>query len=140
MGIRLRERMDSWDLKSFFITVFLISGLLVLFFYASDIKDRLRTADEESYTGKTNGTIIKVDTVERISQSKNKGTIIDVESYEVTYRYIVNGHAFEGTDMIPASTKNLPLLKAILGDGDQSRIMIKFDIDDPKKSLLISGD
>jgi hypothetical protein len=140
MGIRLRERMDSWDLKSFFITVFLISGLLVLFFYASDIKDRLRTADEESYTGKTNGTIIKVDTVERISQSKYKGTIIDVESYEVTYRYIVNGHGFEGSDMIPASTKNLPLLKAILGDGDQSRIMIKFDIDDPKKSLLISGD
>lgn len=140
MNKRIREAVDSWDLKSLFLTILFLSIGAVICYYASDIRDRLRTNDEERFKGKTQGQIMDVQKAERITQSKWTGTKIIVDSYMVYYRYHVDGKSFESRDIIPATTKNQELLKAILQRGSGTNCFVRFDLEDPEKSLLVQSE
>ena len=137
MNKRLSEKFDSWDLKSLFLTILFLSIGLFLFFYFTGIRDRFRTEDKEKFKGQTTGEIIKVEKADRISQSKWNGTKIYIDSYKVTYRYDIEGLSFQSTDIIPLTTTNQKLLTEILEGGTNNICVVKFDTDNPKKSLLI---
>jgi hypothetical protein len=140
MNKRLRETLDSWDLKSVFLTLLFLSIGLFLFFYFTDIRDRFRKEEKEKFKGQTTGEIMKVEKAERISQSKWNGTKIYVDSYKVTYRYNIEGLSFQSTDIIPLTTTNQKLLTGILERGTNAICVVKFDTDNPKKSLLIESE
>jgi hypothetical protein len=140
MNKRIREKLDSWDLKSVFLTIIFLSIGLLLFFYFTDIRDRFRTEDKEKFKGQTTGEIINVEKAERISQSKWNGTKIYVDSYKVTYQYNIEGQTFQSIDIIPLTTTNQKLLTEILERGTNNICVVKFDTDDPNKSLLIESE
>lgn len=140
MNKRLKEKLDSWDLKSFFLTILFLSIGLFLFFYFTDIRDRFRTEDKEKFKGQITGEIISVEKAERISQSKWNGTKIYVDSYKVTYRYIVSGQKYQSVDVIPLTTTNQKLLTRILERGTNNDCTVRFDTEDPSKSLLIESE
>jgi hypothetical protein len=137
MNKRIREKLDSWDLKSVFLTIIFLSIGLFLFFYFTDIRDRFRTEDKEKFKGQTTGEIVSVEKAERIRQSKWNGTKIYVDSYKVTYRYSIEGQIYQRIDVIPLTTTNHKLLTGILGRGTNNICIVKFDPDDPNKSLLV---
>jgi hypothetical protein len=140
MNKRLREKLDSWDLKSFFLTILFLSIGLFLFFFFSDIRGRFRTEDEGKFKGQVTGEIVDVVKAERISQSKWNGTNIYVDSYKVTYRYNVEGQRYESIDIIPLTTTNQKLLTGILLRGTSNKCTVKYDKDDPSKSLLVKSE
>ena len=140
MNNRLREKLDSWDLKSFFLTILFFSFVLFLFFYFTDIRDRFRTEDEQNFEGQITGEILSVEKAERITQSKWNGTKIYVDSYKVTYRYNIGGQTYQCVDIIPLTTTNKKLLTGILQRGTNNDCTVKYDIDDPKKSLLVKSE
>jgi hypothetical protein len=140
MNKALRERLDSWDLKSLVLTIGFLSVALFLFFYYGDIRDLFRANDKENYGGQTKGEIISIEPIDRITQSKWKGTKIFVDSYKVSYRFSVNGQTFQNIDVIPVSTENQQLLKSLLEVKDHATCLVKFDIKDPKKSVLFEGE
>lgn len=140
MNRRIKETLESWDLKSLFLTILFLSIGLVIYFYFADIRDRFRTSDEEKYRGQTKGEIIDVQKADRITQSKWNGTKIFVDSYSVSYRYEVNGQEFTRRDVISVTAKNQELLKQILDRGSNNICFIKFDIEDPQKSLLVESE
>jgi hypothetical protein len=140
MNKRIREKLDSWDLKSVFLTILLLSIGLFLFFYFTDIRDRFRTEAKEKFKGQTTGEIINVEKADRISQSKWNGTKIYVDSYKVMYRYNVEGKTFQSIDVIPLTTTNQKLLTEILERGTNNVCVVKFETDNPSKSLLIESE
>jgi hypothetical protein len=140
MNKRIREKIDSWDLKSLFLTILFLSIGFFLFFYFTDIRDRFRTEDKGKLKGQTTGEIINVEKLERISQSKWNGTKIYIDSYKVTYRYNIQGQTYQNIDIIPLTTTNQKLLTGILEIGTNNICVVKFDIDDPSKSLLIESE
>ena len=137
MNKKIRETLDSWDLKSLFLTILLFSIGLFLFFYFIDFRDRLRTGDEENFKGQTNGKILTVEKGERIKQSKWTGTEIYVDSYKVKYQFQYQGQTFENVDIIPTTVKNQKLINNILDKGTEKEFLVKFDTSDPNRSLLI---
>jgi hypothetical protein len=140
MNKRLREKLDSWDLKSFFLTILFLSLGLFLFFYFTDIRDRFRTEDKEKFKGQITGEIVSVEKAERISQSKWNGTKIYVDSYKVTYRYNIEGERYQSVDIIPLTTTNQKLLTGILERRTNNNCTVKYDTDDPNKSLLVKSE
>ena len=60
----------------------------------------------------------------------------DVDSYAVTYRYDVEGQTFQGIDVIPVTPTNQKLLNWILEGEASVGCVVKFDVDDPGRSLL----
>jgi hypothetical protein len=140
MNKRLKEKLDSWDLKSFFLTIVFLSIALFLFFYFTDIRDRFRTEDKENFKGRTTGEIIKVEKADRISQSKWNGTKIYVDSYRVTYMFNVQGQAIQNTDIIPLTTLNQKLITKILERGTNNVCVVKYDTDDPNRSIIVEGE
>lgn len=140
MNKRLKEKLDSWDFKSFFLTILFFSIGLFLFFYFTGIRDRFRTDDKEKFKGQTSGQIVKVEKADRISQSKWNGTKIYVDSYRVTYRFDVDEQVFENTDIIPLTTVNQQLLTKILERGTNNNCVVKYDTDNPHKSIIVEGD
>jgi hypothetical protein len=140
MNKRLREKLDSRDLKSFFVTILFLSIGLFLFFYFADIRDRFRTEDKEKFKGQITGEIVSAEKGESISQSKWNGTKIYVDSHKVTYRYNIEGQTYQSVDIIPLTTTNQKLLTGILESGTKNNCTVKYDIDDPNKSLLIESD
>jgi len=140
MNKRIREKLDSWDLKSVFLTILFLSLGLFLFFYFTGIRDRLRAEDKEKFKGQTTGQIISVEKSDRITQSKWNGTKIYVDSYKVKYQFKYRGEVFENVDIIPATKQNETLLTELLGRGTNDICIVKFDADDPKKSLLIDSE
>jgi hypothetical protein len=137
MNKKIREKLDSLDLKSLFLTILFFSIGLFLFFYFIDFRDKLRTGDEENFKGQTNGKILTVEIGERIKQSKWTGTEIYVDSYKVKYQFQYQGQTFENIDIIPTTVKNQKLIKKLLDDGANNVISVKFDTSDPNRSLLI---
>jgi hypothetical protein len=140
MNKKIREKFYSWDLRSVFLTIIFCSAGLFLFFYFTDIRDRFREEDKEKFKGQTNGEIISIQPVERISHSKWKGTKIYIESYKVLYRYNINGKEYERTDNIPLTTRNQKLLTKLLDRKANDIFFVKFDLSDPQKSILIEGE
>jgi hypothetical protein len=140
MNKRIREKLDSWDLKSVFLTILFLSIGLFLFFYFTDLRDRFKTEDKEQFKGQTTGQIMSVEKSDRITQSKWNGTKIYVDSYKVKYQFQYQGEVFENIDIIPVTIKNETLLTEILGRGASDICIVKFDTDDPKKSLLIESE
>jgi hypothetical protein len=139
MNKRIREKLDSWDLKSIFRTIVFLSIGLFLFFYFTDIRDRFRTEDKEKFQGQTTGEIISVEKAERITQGKTTGTKIYVDSYKVTYRYNINGQTFQSIDIIPLTTTNQKLLTGIL-ERTNNICVVKFDTNDPSESILLESE
>lgn len=140
MNRKIREAFDSWDLKSLFLTILFLFTGVIIYYYFTDIRDRFRTNREEVLKGQTQGQIIEVQKADRITQSKWNGTKIFVDSYKVFYHYDVNGKRFESMDIIPVTAKNQELLKAILERGPDNNCFIKFDTEDPKRSLLVQSE
>lgn len=137
MNKAIRERLDSLDIRSFLLTVLFLSIAIFLLFYYGDIRDQLRRSDSLNYGGQTTGQVISIEPIQRITQSKWKGTRIFIDSYKVSYRYSVNGQTFQSDDIVPASVENEDLLKSLLEVNDRATCSVKFDIEDPKKSLLV---
>jgi hypothetical protein len=137
MNRTIKEKLDFWDLRSVFQTVLVLSIALFLVFYFTDITDRFRADDKDNFKGQTIGEIINVEKMERISHSKWKGTRIYVDKYKVTYRYKIDGQTFQCIDVIPVTTINEKLRTGILERGSNNICYVKFDIDDPKKSVLV---
>jgi hypothetical protein len=136
MNKRIREKLDSWDLRSVLLTIsFFVTGIF-LFFYFTGIRDRARISEEGKLKGQTQGEIISIESWDRISQSKWNGTKISVDSYKVSYRYRVNGRIFQHIDIIPVTTKNQTLIDQILKGGANAICFVKFDTNAPEKSML----
>ncbi len=132
----IKERLDYWDLKSFFGTVIFISICLYGLYYFSDIRDRFRQTDLETFKGHTTGEIISIEPIVRNKQTKWKGTEIYTDSYKIRYTYTVNGQSFEKTDFIQLIPKNENLLTRILERKTTDTFEIHFDLDDPEKSIV----
>jgi hypothetical protein len=135
----LREKLDAWDLKSIFLTIFFFSIGVFLFLYFTDIRDRFRQYDKEEFKGQTEGEIISTEPINRIKQSKWKGTEILVDSYKILYSYKVDGREFQSTDIIPLTTKNEKYLRTILDRKTNDTFIVSFDLKDPGKSILIES-
>jgi hypothetical protein len=139
MKNKIRQRIDSWDLKSFILTIVLATiGVLTVYFF-TDIRDRFRKSDEENFTGQAIGEIFSVEPIERITQTKWKGTQIFVDSYRIVYSFKVNGQTFKGMDMITVSLANKQLLDKILQRQRSDRFAVKFNVTDPKNSILVNN-
>jgi hypothetical protein len=136
----IREKLDSWDLKSVFQTIIVLSICVSLFLYFNYIRDRFRQEDKDEFKGQTEGQIISAEPIERIKQSKWKGTEIVLDSYKILYSYKVNGQEFQSTDIIPLTTKNHKYLKKILDRKASDTFMVRFDLKDPEKSILIENE
>lgn len=132
----IREKLDTWDLKSLFLTIFFLSIGIFLYFYFADIRDRFRQDNKEKFKGQTEGEIISAEPIDRIKQSKWKGTEILVDSYRVLYKYKVDGVEFQSTDIIPNMPMNEKYLKEILGRNSNETFLVRFDLKDPNKSIL----
>jgi hypothetical protein len=138
MNKKFKERLDSWDLRSLFLTIAFLAVAVALFFFFTGIRDRLRMSDAEKFRGLAKAEIISIKPFERIAQGR-KGTRISVDSYRITYRYNFQGQVFEGIDIIPVTTKNRKLIDQILKDGVNKFCSVRFDIGDPTKSILVEG-
>jgi hypothetical protein len=136
----LSEKLDTWDLKSVFLTILFLSISVFLFFYFTDIRDRFRQGDKDEFKGQTQGEIISAEPIDRIKQSKWKGTEILVDSYKILYSYKVDGREFQSTDIIPVTTMNARHLKAILDRKANDTFLVRFDLKHPDKSILIESE
>jgi len=137
----LREKLDTWDLKSALLTTILFLSIgVLLFFYFTDMRDRFRQEDKDEFKGRTEGEIISIEPIDRIRQSKWKGTQIFVDSYNVRYKYKVDRREFQSTDVIPLTEKNEKHLKKILERKSSDTFMVYFDLKDPDKSILVESE
>jgi hypothetical protein len=133
----LREKLDTWDLKSLFLTIFFLSiGVFLFFYFTDDIRDRFRQDDKDEFEGQTEGEIISVEPIDRVKQSKWKGTEIFVDSYKILYRYKVDGREYQSTDIIPLTTKNEKFIRTILYKKKNETFLVRFDLRDPDESVL----
>lgn len=132
-----REKLDTWDLKSVFLTILFLSIGAFLFFYLNDIRDGFRQDKKAEFKGRAEGEIISAEPIDRIKQSKWKGTEILVDSYKILYSYKVEGREFQDTDVIPLTAKNKKFLKAILNRKATDTFLVCFDLKNPDKSILI---
>jgi hypothetical protein len=142
MNRKLREKLDSWDLRSVFWTVGIVTIVATLLFLFSpllyiDIRDKFRNKDNENFKGQTEGKIISVEEIHGISQGR-RGTRIYIDSYKVVYRFQASGKTIESIDIIPATFQNKKLLAEILEWKEANACLIKFDTNDPNKSVLIA--
>ena len=141
MNRKLREKLDSWDLKSVFWTLAIATIVATLLFFFSplytDIRDIFRTKDNEEFKEQTEGEIISVEEIHGMSQGR-RGTRIYTDSYKVVYRFQANGQTFECTDIIPATFQNRKLLTQIIERKETNTCLIKFDTTDPNRSILIA--
>jgi hypothetical protein len=140
MNKKFKEKFDSWDLKSFVLTIILLTVGLFAVYYLTDIRDRLRQRDEDNFRGQTKGSIISVEPIERMTQSKWNGTQISVDSYQILYSYSFQGKAYEKTDILPVSARNQKLIKRILERQPIDSFTVKFDLNNPAKSLLVESE
>jgi hypothetical protein len=136
MNKAIRERLDALDVKSIILTVTFLAVAIFLFFYYGDVRDLFREREKRLYTGQTTGQVISIEPIQRVTQSKWKGTRIFVDSYKVSYRYNANGVSYESTDIIPVSVENDELLKSLLAVKINATCSVKFDTQNPKKSLI----
>jgi hypothetical protein len=118
----------------------LLTGGFFIAYYFTDIRDRFRLQDVDNFKGQTTGFVISVKPIERMTQSKRRGTQIFVDSYKILYNYTIQGRVIEKTDIIPVSSKNQKFLRKILGRRTSDTFLVKFDINDPSKSLLIESE
>lgn len=140
MNKKIREKLDSWDLKSFFLTILFLSIGLALYLYFTGIRDRFRDEDTKLFTGKTTGQVLSIEKSDRITQSRWNGTKIFIDSYKVTYQFQYKGKTIQGIDIIQVTKKNELLLTAILKKGANDTCTVKFDKNDPRKSLLVESE
>ena len=135
---KIKEKIDSWDLKTVFQTSIALAVIFFIVFYLLTMRDRIRQEDEKEFKGQTTGQIISVTPKEMMSQTKSRGTEIYVDSYDVLYEYKVNGQLYQQTDNIPLTASNQKLLKKILKRSDET-LLVAFDLNNPKKSILVES-
>jgi heme/copper-type cytochrome/quinol oxidase subunit 1 len=136
----IREKLDTWDLKSVFLTIIALSIFTFLFFYLTDIRDRRRQKNKEEFKEQTEAKVISAEPIDRITQSKWKGTQIVVDSYKIQYTYKVDGQEFQNIDLIPLTTKNKRYLATILDRKPNDIFSVRFDLNDPGKSILTESE
>ena len=140
MNKKLKEKLESLDLKSALLTVaFFLIGIF-LFYYFTDIRERFRQEDKEEFSGQTSGEIISIEPIERMKQTKWKGTEIFIDSYKVMYSYDANGQKLLKVDFIPLTNKNEKFIKQILDRTTTDVFIVRFDKKDPDKSILVEND
>jgi len=137
MNKKLKETFESWDFKSILLIVAFVFIGTFLFFYFTDIRERFRQQDKAEFKGQTIGEIISTEPIERMKQTKWKGTEIFIDSYKVVYSYDVNGQNFRKTDFIPLTSKSEKFIKEILDRKPTDKFVVRFDTSDPEKSILV---
>jgi hypothetical protein len=81
MNKKLKEKLESLDLKSALLTaIFFLIAIFFLYFFP-DIRERLRQEEKIEYAGQTTGEIHSIEPIERLKQTKWKGTEIFIDSY-----------------------------------------------------------
>ena len=129
--------LDYIDVKSILLTILILSICIFLFAYYPTLRDARRSNELDDLQGTTVGTIIEVKRNERISNSKTKGTEIYVDSYSVTYEYLVKGQRFKSTDIIPSTMANDRLLRKIFERSSSTDFIVKYDVSEPDQSILV---
>jgi hypothetical protein len=137
MNIRFRHLLDHIDVKSILLTILILSICIFLFAYYPTLRDTRRSNDLYDLQGTTVGTIVDVKSNERISNSKTKGTEIYIDSYSVTYQYLVKGQRFKSTEIIPCTMANDRLLRKIFERGASTDFIVKYDVSEPDQSILV---
>jgi hypothetical protein len=139
MNKKLREKLDSWDLRSLILTIIIFSLGIFLFYYFSDFRNRLRNDDNENFKGQTRGVVISMEPLQRISQGRY-GANISVDSYKVLYKYKVNNTEYSKIDYIPYSTvENQKFINKLMSRSPEENFFVKFDLENPNKSILIKN-
>jgi hypothetical protein len=139
MNKKLKEKLDSWDLKSAILTIAFLSIALFALVYFTGFRERIRRNKIDEFKGQATGEILSIEKIDRMTQSKWKGTKIYIDSYKVSYQFRVAGRIFKNTDFIPVTAKNLKLLSKILKK-ESTICLVKFDTDDPNKSILVESE
>jgi hypothetical protein len=137
---KIKEKIESWDLKTFLLTICFVIVCVLFIYYSANIRDRFRQHDKECFKGQTSGEIISVEPIERITQSKWKGTEIFIDRYKVVYSYTASGQRFEKTNFIPVTTKNKKFIQDILNRDTVETFVVNFDEENPEQSILIEND
>jgi hypothetical protein len=136
---KLKEKFDSWHIKSFALTIIILVITILLKYYYTDIRELFRQRAEANFMGHTNGYIVSIEPVNGMTQNR-KGTQLFVDGYKLLYNYKLHGQSFEKTDIIPISAKNQNFIKRLLERSDNETFMIKFDVNDPSKSILVESE
>lgn len=123
------------DWRSISITVGILApiALVIAIFFSPQILHSYRLM---SYKGETKGnlTTVKENTTQRQTRY---GTKIVVESYTITYRYVVNGRPIFSTEVIDGNGKNTFHLRKILENDLTIPVTIKYDANNPKRSIVV---
>jgi hypothetical protein len=135
---KIREKIDSWDFKAILQTSFALAIIFFVVFYLLTMRGRLREVDKETFKGQTTGKVISVTPKEVMSQTRSRGTEIYTDSYDVLYKYIVNGQLYQQTDNIRLTVANKRFLSRI-SKGSDEPVVVAFDLNDPKNSILMEG-
>lgn len=134
----LRERLESWDIKSLFLAIGVIGILIAMKFLLGDsVTDILREYEQGHFAGTAKGEVIAIEPIEEMSQSKWRGTTIKLASYRISYRFEINGKTFQHTDIIPVTAANRKFLTSILERKKDAVFNVMFDVNDPQKSVLV---
>jgi hypothetical protein len=137
---KIRKNFDSWDVKSFVLTILVVAGVLFIvgILVFSDIRDRFRSADKERFEGRTIAKIISIKPIEKMKQGKF-GTTIKVDAFEVSYSYKVDGQTFQDSDLIPVNAGNMKFLRELSDMKTNDSVKVAFDVSAPRNSVLIDG-
>jgi hypothetical protein len=134
----LRERLESWDIKSLFLAIGVIGILFAIKLLLGDsVTDILREYEQGHFTGTAKGEVIAVEPIEEMSQTRRRGTTITLTSYRVSYRFEINGKTFQHVDIIPVTAAYRKFLTSILERKEDAVFNVKFDVNDPLKSVLV---
>ena len=137
MNKKLREKLDSSDLKSLIVTIIIFLIGASLLYYFSDFRNRLRENDKEKFKGQTIGEIISIEPIQRMSQGR-LGNNIYIDNYKISYKYKVNTVEYTQINFIPfASIENQRFVKNIINRSPKESFLVKFDLENPSKSILI---
>ncbi|MBI3219253.1 MAG: hypothetical protein HYZ44_07055 [Bacteroidetes bacterium] len=132
----MREKLESWDIKSMIILILFFSISIGIYFYLTNLRDWWRNHESKEWKGATPGEIISVTPITRMSQSKWKGNEVVIDSYRVIYRYDVNGTSYQHTDVIPVTDTNALFIQRLTARKPAEVFIVSFNETDPEKSML----
>ncbi|MEQ8476675.1 hypothetical protein [Fulvivirga sp.] len=118
-----------------------ITGILfiLLMFLGAAIFFKLpqitRNYELSRLNGETKGYLTSVEPNTMMKQG-HEGNKLVIESYDVSYKYIVNDQAFSGKEKIKNTGKNEYYLKQVVKSELKISVIIKYDTQNPKISLL----
>ncbi len=123
-----------YDWKSV-LGVGLVIIIVAAYLSIYEIPEYIRNRKLNDYSGEVIGTLISINENVGMNQGR-EGNKEFIESYEVKYKYVLKGVQYEGANRIESSRKNSLQLKKLMGKPEPVSIKVKYDIDNPEKSLI----